>query len=155
METYTVTAPGYASTTAPTVHGPHRNAPSYAGNEVAGASAILGYSIHRSLIKGMNVHDRGLRHARFLVLRDTPCPSALVEMGFLSNPEEAERMKSEAFMTQMVQSLTAGILSYANHVEVAREEMEDAHSHDDLARNDPEGAPKARIQIPAPETRHP
>lgn len=137
VETYIVTAPGYPSTTSKAAGGPNRNAPGYVGNEVAGASAVLGYSIHRSLIKGMNAHDRGLRHARFLVLRDTPCPSALVEMGFLSNPDEVERMKSEEFAVRLVESLTSGILSYANHVEVAREEMEDQHSHEGrLAHND-------------------
>lgn len=149
VETYIVTAPGYPSTTSASVDGPDRNAPGYVGNDVAGASAILGYSIHRSLIKTMNVHDRGLRHARFLVLRDTPCPSTLVEMGFLSNPEEAKRMKSKEFGIQLVEALTAGILSYANHVQVAREEMEDEHRHEDkLAQNDSAVPPKARIPLP-------
>ena len=128
VETYVVTARGYASTTSPVKDGPDRAAPGYLGNDVAGASAVLGYALHRHVIKASGAHDRGLRHARFLVLRDTACPSALVEMGFLSNPEEVARMKTEEYMALVVDGLVQGVRAYAEQVKDAQEDLSEADS---------------------------
>ena len=50
-------------------------------------------------------HDRGVRQDIFLVLKNTSMPSALVELGFLTNKEEELFLKSDEGKTQMATSL--------------------------------------------------
>ena len=52
------------------------------------ANAVLGYRIQRALLKTAKRPDRGLKRARFKVLKDLSCPGVLVEGAFISNAEE-------------------------------------------------------------------
>ncbi len=54
--------------------------------------------------------DRGVRHAYFKVLRDTPAPSVLVEAGFLTNAEDFARLVSPTGQEQMADAIASGIL---------------------------------------------
>ena len=49
--------------------------------------------------------NRGVRQAGFLVLRQTSMPSVLVELGFLSNREEENFMRSEEGKKVLVESI--------------------------------------------------
>lgn len=48
----------------------------------------------------------------FYVLRHTRCPAVLVEMGFISNPEEAAWLASRATQVQMALALCSGVLAW-------------------------------------------
>ncbi|QUI21730.1 N-acetylmuramoyl-L-alanine amidase [Vallitalea pronyensis] len=50
-----------------------------------------------SLMKQLDTRDRGTKESNFIVLRETHMPSVLLEVAFLSNTEDAKRIKSEAF----------------------------------------------------------
>ncbi|QUI21729.1 N-acetylmuramoyl-L-alanine amidase [Vallitalea pronyensis] len=52
---------------------------------------------HDSLIKELDTYDRGTKKGNFLVLRETDMPAVLLEVAFLSNTEDAKRLKSEVF----------------------------------------------------------
>ncbi len=54
-------------------------------------SVLLGYELQKGLKKNIGFESRGVKFADFQVLRDTidVCPTALLEMGFLSNTIEA------------------------------------------------------------------
>ncbi len=54
--------------------------------------------------------DRGVRHAHFKVLRDTPAPSVLVETGFLTNTEEYAYLISPAGQEQLAEAIAQGIV---------------------------------------------
>ena len=58
--------------------------------------------------------DRGVKQAGFLVLRQTSMPSVLVELGFISNPEEEAYMSSDEGTNELVYSLFCAIRSYKN-----------------------------------------
>ncbi|MBQ2608523.1 MAG: N-acetylmuramoyl-L-alanine amidase [Paludibacteraceae bacterium] len=51
-------------------------------------------NVQKQLVQKLHRTDRGVRQAAFWVLLKSACPSVLVEMGFISNPEE-ERFLSE------------------------------------------------------------
>ena len=55
----------------------------------------LAYLVQRSMLGHSKALDRGVKHARFLVLREVKMPAVLVECGFLSNPEEAALLNTE------------------------------------------------------------
>jgi N-acetylmuramoyl-L-alanine amidase len=56
--------------------------------------------------------DRGVRTARFFVIRRTVMPSALVEMGFVTGSLDARRLADPNFRQRMAIALAAGMLTY-------------------------------------------
>jgi len=56
--------------------------------------------------------SRGVKQANFVVLRSCRVPSVLVELGFLSNPEDAQNLASEAHRRSLAESLARGLLEY-------------------------------------------
>ena len=50
--------------------------------------------------------------ARFVVLREAWVPAVLVEVGYLSNAAEAEKISNEAYRERLAQAIGSGIISY-------------------------------------------
>jgi len=72
----------------------------------------LGYFLQRELIDQTRTVDRGVKRARFEVLRLAPCPAALVEIGFLSNTAERKRLASPAYRDRLADGIAHGIRVY-------------------------------------------
>ena len=72
----------------------------------------LAQTIHNSILQGVDVGNRGVRNARFYVLRRTSMPSVLVEVGFVTGREDAAKLSSPAYQSQMAQAIARGILQY-------------------------------------------
>ena len=72
----------------------------------------LAQTIHNSILQGVDVGNRGVRNARFYVLRRTSMPSVLVEVGFVTGREDAAKLSSSAYQSQMAQAIARGILQY-------------------------------------------
>ena len=113
-ETYALTAAGYVSTSG----GPPSSA--LPGNRFEGANTILAYSLQRSLASELGRGDRGLKRARFMVLKNAPCPAALVECAFLSNKKEEELFLQDDIRDKVAEGLARGILNYANTIRRAK-----------------------------------
>ncbi len=86
------------------------------GNRFDGANAVLAHFLQKGLLAHSRAEDRGIRRARFYVIRNANCPAALVECGFLSNSREAGRIADPAYRDQLAEGLTRGILTYMNRV---------------------------------------
>lgn len=84
------------------------------GNDFDHHNFLLAQAIHRSavLAKSNAPSDRGLKKARFKVLRLAHAPGVLVEGGFLSNPREASLMRTEVYRQQVAEWIFKGIMSY-------------------------------------------
>ncbi len=76
------------------------------------SGAGLARSIHNSVLQGTGVQDRGVRTARFYVLRKTSMPSVLVEVGFVTGRDDASKLSTAAYRKQMADSIARGILQY-------------------------------------------
>jgi N-acetylmuramoyl-L-alanine amidase len=66
--------------------------------------------------------NRGVRRAPFIVLIGAKMPAILAEVGFLSNPEEEELMKTDAYRDKLAEALVKGIQAYErslSHFQVA------------------------------------
>jgi len=79
----------------------------------------LAQAIHASVLRSTNIRDRGVRQARFYVLRNTSMPSVLVETGFVTGSEDAARFQSDSARTQIAQGIAQGILTYARQAALA------------------------------------
>lgn len=68
--------------------------------------------IHRHLIGGTKLPDRGVKTANFHVLRETKMPAVLVECGFMTNLDDARLLLSDAYRAECAEELARGICEY-------------------------------------------
>lgn len=74
-------------------------------------SAALAASVHRRLLAATGLEDRHIRRRGFFVIRRTSIPSILVEPGFLSNPQSAEKVSgSPAYRQRLADAIARGIM---------------------------------------------
>jgi N-acetylmuramoyl-L-alanine amidase len=98
----------------------HANAISLSRPEINGvetfhyldSSQPLAASIQNSILDSMNMNSRGVKRARFYVLRYTRMPSALVEIGFVTGEQDAPRLADPSFRAGMAQAIARGIMRY-------------------------------------------
>lgn len=72
----------------------------------------LAQVIHSNVIRGTGMIDRGVRRARFYVIRNTSMPAVLVETGFVTGAQDARRLSDPNFRNQMALAIARGILQY-------------------------------------------
>lgn len=77
-----------------------------------GRSSGLASAIQTSLVNEICVVDNGVSPADFYVLVHNDVPSALIEMGYLSNPAEALRLMNNAYQNLLAGAISKGILNY-------------------------------------------
>ncbi len=82
------------------------------GNVRDPENIALATAIHASLITRLVVPDRGVKRARFVVLRNNGIPGVLIEGGFLTNPRDALRVASPAYRELLADAIVRGVISY-------------------------------------------
>jgi N-acetylmuramoyl-L-alanine amidase len=82
------------------------------GNVRDPENIALATAIHASLITRLVVPDRGVKRARFLVLRNNAIPGVLIEGGFLTNPRDALRVASPAYRELLADAIVRGVMAY-------------------------------------------
>lgn len=75
-------------------------------------SKKLAQTIQKNLIYRSKAQDKGIENAGFYVLRNTSMPSVLVEMGFVTNPQEAKRLSNAAYRQKLANGIYEGIEEY-------------------------------------------
>ncbi|AZB44549.1 hypothetical protein CEF21_20930 [Bacillus sp. FJAT-42376] len=77
-------------------------------------SRTLSSNIQRELVEQINTTSRGIKEAGFVVIRENQLPSALVELAFISNPNEETMLRSDAVRRKAAQGIYNGIEDYFN-----------------------------------------
>ncbi len=72
----------------------------------------LAVTLHRSLLRQVNVSDRGVRRARFYVLRETAMPAALIEVGYVTGSIDRGNLAKTNYRSQLAEAIANGILEY-------------------------------------------
>lgn len=75
-------------------------------------SEELAATVHRNVVARLNYRDRGVRVARFVVVRKTAMPAILVEIGYLNHSEDEALLRSPEFRQRMAEALKEGICEY-------------------------------------------
>ena len=75
-------------------------------------------ALARALVTGIdnatgNIHKRALRSAGFSVLKSADIPSVLIEVGYLSTPEELENLRDPAWRAGMAAGIRDGLAAWA------------------------------------------
>jgi len=73
---------------------------------------LLAQYIHNSVLQTTGAPNRGVREARFYVLRHTEMPAVLVEVGFVTGAEDAAKLADPAYRSVMAEAIARGILQY-------------------------------------------
>ena len=68
--------------------------------------------IHKHLLKGTQLRDRGIKTANFDVLRYTNMPAILFELAFMTNEREARLLMSDDYRHECAEEIVAGFCEY-------------------------------------------
>ena len=94
-----------------------------AGSPVDAASLALSMSVYHSMLGYLPELERGIKRARFAVLRLTKVPSILVEGGFISERQQAQLIANKQWRGRLAQSISVGIDNYRQLVEKKQRPM--------------------------------
>jgi N-acetylmuramoyl-L-alanine amidase len=85
----------------------------FSGNSRDGENIALATAVHAWVMQGLpKATDRGVKRARYNVLRGINKPAILVEGGFLSNGADSVRVDSAEYRTTLAKSIAAGIRNF-------------------------------------------
>jgi N-acetylmuramoyl-L-alanine amidase len=88
----------------------------YPGNARDAENSALATATHAALVASCGLADRGVKRARFLVIREAAVPGVLVEAGFLSNPEDSRCIASPWYRQQVAGAILQGVRNYRRAV---------------------------------------
>lgn len=83
-----------------------------AGNVDDPENMALATAMHAALLNRLPMVDRGIKRARFCVLRLTTIPAVLIEGGFVSNLQEASRIATPAYRQAEAEAIALAIRNY-------------------------------------------
>jgi len=114
VETYCLTPVGLSSTGSIRQRFGIANFDKEPGNAFDYQNMLLAYLVQQRLLAGVpKVEDRGIKRARFFVIKATEIPSILIENGFLSHPVEEKRILTSAHRNKLAVAIVEGIKKYA------------------------------------------
>ena len=76
------------------------------------ARAALALAIQWELVRRLGPYSRTAMAVNYLVLMDTSMPAALVDVGFLSNPREAELLAEPVYQKKVAEAIFGGLYRY-------------------------------------------
>jgi N-acetylmuramoyl-L-alanine amidase len=79
-------------------------------------SLLLATWVQEELGRSLGIPDRGVRTANFKVLRDSPVPAVLVEVGYLTNVEDEALLRTPAFRQRAAEAIARGVVRFVSHV---------------------------------------
>ncbi|EOD00472.1 N-acetylmuramoyl-L-alanine amidase family protein [Caldisalinibacter kiritimatiensis] len=87
--------------------------PSYESTVKSEDNFPVANAIHQEVLKALNANDMGIRRRpELVVVRETKMVAALVELGFLTNPEEEKKILTEEYQEKAVEGMLNGIIRY-------------------------------------------
>lgn len=84
----------------------------YPGHARDAENTLLAKAIHSAKLRYCPLPDRGVKRARFHVIRETSIPSVLIEGGFMNHPVDARLIASAAFRQRLAIAITDGVMRY-------------------------------------------
>jgi N-acetylmuramoyl-L-alanine amidase len=114
IETYTLAPRGVPSMMA---DGPRiSDLQECAGNCRDAENMALATAMHAATIVRSRMYDRGIKRARFVVIRDVVIPGVLIEGGFLSNNYDARLIATPEYRQQLAVSIYQAVQTYRRAV---------------------------------------
>jgi N-acetylmuramoyl-L-alanine amidase len=94
-----------------------------AGSAVDAQSFELSAAVYHSMLGHIPGFDRGIKRARFAVLRLSKIPAILIEGGFLSETNDSKLVANPAWRDKLADAISVGIENYRNVTEKKQRPM--------------------------------
>jgi len=88
----------------------------YKGHARDAENTALATTVHASLVRNLGLTDRGIKRARFVVIKNISIPGILVEGGFMSGAPDYQLIATPEFRQRMAQSIADGVNRYRDAV---------------------------------------
>ncbi|MDY6839016.1 MAG: N-acetylmuramoyl-L-alanine amidase [Thermodesulfobacteriota bacterium] len=93
-------------------------------NAKVNESSRLARKVQQAMVKELKgkykkIKDNGVKQAPFYVLLGAEMPSILVEVAFISNPEECRRLNTASYQEDVVDGIVTGIEEYISEISPA------------------------------------
>ena len=75
----------------------------------------LGSYIHQSVLTTTHAKDAGLLAKSFAVLRESNKPAVLLELGYMDDSKESQKIRTKEYQQKLVDGITQGIQQYYNN----------------------------------------
>ncbi|MGX4670879.1 N-acetylmuramoyl-L-alanine amidase [Cerasibacillus sp. JNUCC 74] len=76
------------------------------------ADKELAKHVHRNLTSKVNLQDRGVVQKNYYVLRNNTAPAILLELGFITNPDDIRIIQTNQFKREVAEGITNGLQHY-------------------------------------------
>lgn len=117
-------------------------------------SINLAAKIQDNFTDQLKRRNRGVKQAQFLVLHKAYMPRVLVEMGFISNPEEGKILDSDSGQDDIAEAIAAAIVSYKKAYYGSGSVVEDEKPSKRVETKTPTKQPvKEVVEVKAPESK--
>jgi len=88
----------------------------YPGHQRDSENIALATAMHSSLLRHLRLYDRGIKRARFVVIRDIDIPGVLLEGGFMNHPFDSRQIASTAYRDAFANAILEGVNRYKSAV---------------------------------------
>jgi len=78
----------------------------------SGEGYYLAEALQKGIVEELDSQSLGVRWGNYYVLRNTKMPAALVELGFLSNKQEANLLGTRSYQTKAARGIYNGLVYY-------------------------------------------
>ncbi|MGY0693875.1 N-acetylmuramoyl-L-alanine amidase family protein [Virgibacillus sp. FSP13] len=102
------------------IHGNTFSNPNVSGTETFyyhKDSRLFAQLIQKHVVEATEFKSRGIMKKDLFVVRDTKMPAALVEVGYLTNPQDESEMRTDNFQSRVATSIIEGIKEYKEREE--------------------------------------
>lgn len=72
----------------------------------------LATAINNEIVKNAKMYNRGVKRADYVVIKGQVMPAVLVELGFLTNSDDYNKLVSDDYIEIFAQSIYNGIVEY-------------------------------------------
>ena len=88
----------------------------YPGHAHDAENIALATAMHSSMLRHLRFYDRGIKRARFVVIKNLTIPGILVEGGFMNNPVDARQIAGSPYRDEFARAILEGVNRYRNAV---------------------------------------
>ncbi len=123
-----------------------------AGNARDQENMALATASHAALVMKTRMQDRGLKRARFVVIRDITIPGVLLEGGFLSNPYDAKMIATALYRQTLASAILQAVENYRKAVGTQSAPVAEAKKQPTKTTSQKDSSQPAPIDPPDSET---
>jgi N-acetylmuramoyl-L-alanine amidase len=88
----------------------------YSGHARDPENIALATSVHAAMVRSLGLTDRGIKRARFVVIKKSAIPAILLEGGFMSGTPDARLIASPVFRQKFAQCIVDGVIRYSSAI---------------------------------------